>query len=77
MKKFINFVNHPTILVAISFFFFGITAIDTILLGATGWDDMYWWSKLSISIFSGILALCTMRYSIIPLFSWFVKLFKK
>lgn len=76
MKKLLNTLIDPQKGLAVAGVFFIIALINSLMVDASSMEDLSWWGKLATGGFMIVFAILFIRYFILPIGYWVVKLFK-
>jgi phosphatidylglycerophosphate synthase len=77
MKKIFNVIIDPQKGIVVGLVLFVIAFINSLMVDARSMSDLSWWGKIATVCMMIILGIMFIRFFIIPIGYWIVKLFKK
>jgi len=76
MKKILNTIIDPKKGIVLGLVFFVVAFINSLIVDARSMSDLSWWGKIATIGMMIILGIIFIRFFIVPIGYWIIKLFK-
>jgi len=77
MKKVLDVLLNPFTGLGVGGIFFIIGAVNSLIVGATSFNDLSWWGKEATIGFCVVFTMLFIKFFILPVSEWLLSLVKK